>query len=128
MEFFVVGHTHNVVDQRFSVVGPVLKAAQVLETPSDFMNLIKERVRPGICRDLQVEIMQATHDWKAFFEHLGVAISGLTSTFQGEEVCHVWRCVRRVDISRYSKAVEAEWNITVPEDWGHIRDAQPAVG
>ena len=38
-EYFVVGHTHCKVDQRFSIIAGKLSASETLETPDDFLNL-----------------------------------------------------------------------------------------
>jgi hypothetical protein len=39
--FFTVGHTHNGVDQRFSIIGGELIKSEVLETPDDFLDVIQ---------------------------------------------------------------------------------------
>ena len=36
LAFFRVGHTHNRLDQRFSVIGSILSRAKDLQTPGDY--------------------------------------------------------------------------------------------
>ena len=44
--FFKVGHTHNIVDQRWSEVNPTLKTGGTLEDPRAFRECIQEKVTP----------------------------------------------------------------------------------
>ncbi len=52
------------------------------------------------------------HDWHKFFEPLKIHISGLTSTKNDPQACHVWRLIRRTDLNLYGTGV----HVDVPED------------
>jgi hypothetical protein len=56
-EFFTVGHTHNLVDQRFACVGKILSQSPVLQAPSDFLSAIENQLAPTSGRDLHVEML-----------------------------------------------------------------------
>ena len=115
-EFFMVGHMHNIVDQRFSIVGTALREAPILQTPEEFLETITDKVKPGLGREVRTEMMLGVHDWKAFFAHLELHVGGLTSTFEGEETCHAWRVIRRSDLPTYTKSDDSTWEIEVPEE------------
>ena len=114
--FELRGHTHNLVDQRFAVVGQVLKRSPVLENLEDFAAAVREDVTPKAGRDLRVEVMEGSHDWASFFAPINTAISGLVSTKLEPEACHAWRMIRREDMNTYTGS--ARWEIEVPEDCG----------
>ena len=53
----MVGHTHNKLDQRFSVVGGGLARQTCLQTPGDFMTVIQQLVHPlGACELLVAKV------------------------------------------------------------------------
>lgn len=114
--FFIVGHTHNRVDQRFSVIGGALKKSPQLQTPQDFLDVIKNELKAGRNAKIHTEHIDAVHDWKAFFQPLGITISGIVSTATDPVVNHAWRLVRRGDLVDYSKAGQDGWAVEVPED------------
>ena len=118
-EFFQVGHTHNGVDQRLSVMGPCLKHASTLETPTEFKELLAEKYRPSKGRSLHFEILSGTWDYGEYFSHLGVNISGLVSTAAEATTNHAWRICRRADLENYSHGNNEEaWRVDVAfEDW-----------
>ena len=69
----------------------------------DFRERILQIVPTGR-REIHVEILQSTWDWKAFFEPLTVSCKGLTITEQEECVSHGFRFMRRSDMSEYKGA------------------------
>jgi len=113
--FFTVGHTHNLVDQRFSILGTSLSNSPVLETPTDFLRVIKQHLKPGRHRTLvHTEVLDGIYNWKQFWEPLGISIAGVAPTHWDPIVNHVWRVVRRGDLVQYEK--KDDWEIVVPED------------
>lgn len=115
-DFFEVGHTHNVCDQRFSVLAPRLSRSPVLECPEEFADVIRNQVEPTGGRELLVEIIEGAHNWNAYFENMNVSIAGLTTTQKERQVNHSWRIVRRVDVDLYHKASSKDWAVDeVPE-------------
>ena len=117
-EFNMVGHTHNIVDQRFSVAGTTLREAHELEAPSQFMSLIQEKIIPRQGRQIHVEEIDAVHAWTSWFASLGIRIGGLTPAMENPEKCHAWRLVRRGDLPGYTIADGARdtWAIEVPQE------------
>eukprot|EP00959_Pyramimonas_sp_CCMP1952_P022310 469521-Pyramimonas_sp.AAC.1 len=71
-------------------------------------------------RRLNVEIVNATHNWDEFFGDLGFTISGITTTKNQKLSNHSWRLIRREDISDYQTGPE-DWKIMCPcsewENW-----------
>ncbi|CAL1146424.1 unnamed protein product [Cladocopium goreaui] len=99
-QFMVTGHTKNELDQRFSSVATILNKAGTLETPLQFANYMTHHVKPAMATEMQVEVLDATRDWQAFFEHLSMHVQGLTATHLQPDSNHVWRFVLRQQIDR----------------------------
>lgn len=100
-EFFQVGHTHNLVDQRFSIINPALKRTKCLETPDDFLDLILSSITPTGNREIHVEKIDAVHNWADWFGEIEATLSGITITQREHDVTHSWRVVRRSDLPLY---------------------------
>ena len=93
-----VGHSHNKLDQRFSVVGGVLSRQTCLQTPEDFMTVIQQHVHPAGGRELYVTKLEEVWDWQDFFEPAGMMWKGIAASHTAPDVCHSKRFVRRQDI------------------------------
>lgn len=90
LHFFMVGHTHTDVDQRFSVVGPVIAEATELETPADFAAVIRRRYKPLDGHELHVQVLEAIRNWKAWLINYGEVLGGHT----GKGSAHAFKFVR----------------------------------
>ena len=115
-----VGHTHGPLDQRFSVVTTGLAQAKVLEHPEDFVlqhklasayvffwslshvtrqqdfvQVIKQTVRPSRGRELVVDVLMGAWDFKMYYHGLDLHIAGLVSGPRHVQTIHSWRIVRR---------------------------------
>lgn len=90
VNFFEVGHTHLDLDQRFSVVGPVIASAEELETPTDFANRISYQYQPLAGHSLHVEVMESIRDWKLWLTNFSEDISGHT----GKTSAHSFKLIR----------------------------------
>jgi hypothetical protein len=107
-----VGHTHNKQDQRFSVVATILKCAVVLQTPEDFIHTISQNVNPPGNRQLVVSKLEASYDWRPFFEPLAMNVTGIAASVPNPDVCHSKRFILRADLDKLlPKGTEVE----VPE-------------
>ena len=95
LEFMEVGHTHVDLDQRFSVLGPIIAAASELETPEDFGMLIRTKYAPLKGHELHVRLMTAVRDWKAWTHPIGEHFGGHT----GKGSAHAFRFVRYKHLS-----------------------------
>ena len=113
--FFEVGHTHNVVDQRFSSITRLLRRCQSLQTPGAFADEVQRQLQPTCNREVVVEQLPGAHAWHEFFDHLGVGVSGLTSTALQPHANRCLRLVRRGDLHVFRKSSEADWEVEVPE-------------
>jgi len=110
-----VGHTHNKQDQRFSVVATILKGAAVLQTPEDFIDTISKNVNPPGNRQLVVSKLNASYDWRPFFEPLAMSVTGIAASVPNPDVCHSKRFILRADLDKLlPKGTEVE----VPEIFG----------
>ena len=123
--FYIVGHTHCEVDQRFPSVITALCRESVLETPEegsaackqvlsvlcvgactlsctrmqDFAQRVRDHVQPARGRELVVEVCTGFHAWDDFMAPLDVAMGGLTIQVAGESVNHAFRLLRREDLA-----------------------------
>jgi hypothetical protein len=109
-----VGHTHNKLDQRFSVVANILAMQQVLQTPEDFLTVIQQHVHPAGGRELLVKKLEAAWDWQAFFAVANVALSGIAASHTQPFVCHSKRFVRRQDVPMLSLTLPDDYSMVVP--------------
>ena len=119
-----MGHTHSLIDQRFSIIAGILVRAKTLETPEDRgpwrvgdartktpigrpQDFINEIARNYHCHDvLIVEKINEIWNFKKFFEPLGIVFSGLVPTVVEPSVCHSWRFVTRVELFRARAAAD----------------------
>ncbi len=108
--FFLVGHTHMKLDQRFSVAATKLASAPVLQTPTAFATHIEQHVRFQRGRlTTSMELNKGAWNWQEWLKPLGVKMSGLTPSVNEPDVCHCWRFVRRADLKEYvSPTVESQ--------------------
>ncbi len=107
----VVGHTHNKLDQRFSVVAAVLARERCLQTPEDFMAVIQQHVHPHGGRVLKVNKVESSWDWQEFFEPLLLSYSGIAASHTIPDVCHSKRFVTRRELPTLNLG---SWNLQVP--------------
>ena len=72
-----------------------ISRAPILEDPEEFKAWIIDHVTPCGGRELSVEILQGTYDFKSWLPKLDVHIVGLASTRLELMANHVWRIVSR---------------------------------
>ena len=60
---FRVGHTHNNHDQRLSVVNTALTQADLLQTPTDFEEVVEDNVIATQHRPAHMEMVATTRGW-----------------------------------------------------------------
>ena len=98
LTFFRVGHSHGAPDQRFAEVRHHLFSENVLQTPGDFMNAIKNVKLRGNRK------LDSVFDFNSFFELLQINVSGHTSTRaklrQWQHPAHVFHLVSRGQLHR----------------------------
>ena len=90
VDFFMVGHTHCNIDQRFSIVGPILASASELETPEDFAHCIRRKHRALDGHELIVEVVRGVRDWKSALDKFGTNVCGHT----GKGSAHSFRWLK----------------------------------
>ena len=126
-EFGQVGHTHNLQDQRFSIINRELGKAQILENPDDCLDCIRAAIPPTTAEGghLYCEHVMGLWDWQRFLEPLALSASGVAIKHHGEAVNHSFRIVSRSEL-RCLKVhdKEYEWPVDVCEELESV-DAQP---
>jgi hypothetical protein len=109
-----VGHTHNKLDQRFSVVAALLKRQGVLQTPEDFMTVIQQYIHPGGNRQLVVGKIEASWNWQKWWEPLGLTLKDIAATHNAPDMGHSKRFVARKDLPLLGLKLLPEWVEVVP--------------
>ena len=92
------GHTHDGLDQRFSVGATVLSNEPLLEDPEAFKQSLLAGVVPCRGRELFVEVLDGIWDWQKFFEPLEISYSGIAASQHHLDVCHSKRFLSRRDV------------------------------
>ena len=72
----------------------------MMGTVEDFRQRLSE-IQPTGGRELRVEIVNASWNWKSFFEGNGTAYSGLTIQESMESVMHSFRFMKRSSLVDY---------------------------
>ena len=119
-----VGHTHNKLDQRFSVVAAILKGCQVLQTPEDFLHAISQKVHPPGGRRLVVTKLDACYDWRPFFDPLAINVTGIAASVPNPDVCHCKRFILRADLDRL---LPRGTEVDIPEVFARVPPDQSDV-
>ena len=98
---FRVGHTHNKLDQRHGTAATTISNEKLLECPEDFKACLDRKVRAPRGRSQNVQIIEATINWKAHYSGLPM-LAGHTQTAgktaAGLEAAHSFRFMRRADV------------------------------
>ena len=122
--FYKKGHTQNDCHKGFNDVAEILSAARTLETIDDFMALLAEKMVPRRGRQLHVEKIDATYDWKSYLMWLNVSMKGLAKTADCRDVVHSFRFVKRRDLELYQQ--KCVWDVNVDESPFPARDTHHA--
>lgn len=130
---FRVGHSHGLNDQRFAECREVLSSSPVLEDPSAFVDVLQQGVKPRDRRELDVQLLHATADWKSFFETIDLQTSGHTQTHgksaAHKEAVHVFTFASRAETQRGSDGIQiAESYLLPPHDKDIILKCQLYLG
>ena len=117
LSMFRRGHSHSKIDQRFSEVRGSLSRAKLLESPDCFQAAIAQGVRARDRRQLHVEVVYGSHDWRKFLEeHMGSSVSGHVQTSKmtknNMQACHYFEFCQR----RHLQA-ERHGSIQQPDDF-----------
>ncbi len=105
------GHSHDPLDQRFSVISANLSRCKVLQTPEDFVNTIRKTVHHVRGRKVFADILPGTWDWKGFFDSLGLKASGIGASAAHPDVCFSKRFLQLRDLPKLSLP---GWELEVP--------------
>ena len=99
VQYLQTGHTHNEQDQRFSSVSTLLSRAPILEDPSEFADWIRAHLQPVGGRQIHVEVLQGTFDFRSWYLPLNLSLLGYTSVVI--VCCMVLSCVAFTYIMLY---------------------------
>ena len=95
LAMFRVGHTHNRLDQRFSVIGSLLARVKCLQTPEEYVSHLQEHYRSARGVPVLIEQVGDSYLWRNFFAPLDRHFAGVTGTRSTADAAHVFRVVRR---------------------------------
>ena len=132
MALFAVGHTHNRLDQRFSVIGSLLSRAKNLETPQDYISHLQLNYKSARGVPVFIEEIEQAHHWRKFFAPLQTHFAGVTGSQSTSDAAHVFRVVRRDMVNLC--APEVDWHeegfphdpILLAKHWLHSKQlSQP---
>lgn len=99
-------HTHNELDQRFSTMACCIKQAEVLEDIQDLVDYLRAHMSAACGRDLIIEEISNTMDFKSWFGDVNLHMQGLTSTHLEPQVNHLWRFLPRYGLPTDSEEIE----------------------
>ena len=77
----------------FSVLGWVLATSPVLQTPSEFVDVLRRKLQTPRPHNsaLRVDVLDSARNWHVFLGHLRLSFTGFTS----RHAAHAVRFVRR---------------------------------
>ncbi|CAK9057168.1 unnamed protein product [Durusdinium trenchii] len=80
----------------------------------DFVSVIKANVTPCKGRELVVELLPGSHNWKEFYEQYSLNIAGLVPNPHVKDksqmtVNHCWRFIKRSDLPLYDDKCGDSW-------------------
>ena len=105
------GHSHDPLDQRFSVIAANLSRCKVLQSPEDFVITIRQTQKPVRGRKVFVDILHGAWDWKAFFEPLALNATGIAASAAHPPVCFSKRFLQLRDLPKLNLP---GWELDVP--------------
>ena len=97
-QYLQCDHTHNELDQRFSTMSSKISKADHLEDPGDLVQYLKDNMTAAAGRDLVVEFLPNTWNFKDWMAGYGLHVQGLTATHCEPYANHVWRFAKRLMI------------------------------
>jgi len=103
LNFLMVGHTHEDVDQLFGLVCATVVHRQKWETVDDLAQHLKVAVGPHICNkgeDVRVIRLEAVRDFKSWLAPQGVKVSGSFRNRDGIETPHSFIYKRRGNLNK----------------------------
>ncbi|CAK8991031.1 unnamed protein product [Durusdinium trenchii] len=108
--FGQVGHTHGPIDQRLGQAAATFSKQACIESPEDFVDLLKNQFSPIRNRTLKVELLPGSLDMKKYLSQYTVEIGGLvTSHHDPADANHCWRFIRRSDLPVYDDQTGESW-------------------
>ena len=70
MAFCRVGHTHNLLDQRFGILGAKLARAPSMQSLDEYVSFVHENYVPANGVKLVVEAVHSIRHWREFVSPL----------------------------------------------------------
>ncbi len=151
INYFRVGHTHSLVDQRLGVLVGKLARAAVLQNPQDsalwvpqrvwgargngkgtrglprrpkeFKEYLEQHCKGAGGRQAKVEIINGLYNFVDHFDNMGIKVSGLAATHWEPATNHSWRIMRRVDLPKLDQLDLAAQVPSCFEEPEHALDA-----
>ena len=82
------GHTHDSLDQRFSVAATAVVDTVRIEDPDALVEVFKYSIAPCRGRELIVKRLHGTYDWASYFDQLAINVGGIAASKYTPYVCH----------------------------------------
>ena len=105
------GHSHDPQDQRFSIIAAKLAQCKVLQSPDDFVWIIRRGLNPIRGRPVFADILHGTWDWQQFFEDLGFNASHIAASYHHPNVCFSKRFLQFRELPKLNLL---GWELEVP--------------
>ena len=119
------GHSHDALDQRFSIIAAHLAECKVLQEPMDVVRNIRQKTNPIRGRKVGADILSETWNWEEFFAPLQVKMSGIAASPAHPDVCFSKRVLALADLPELRLP---DWELEVPEMFRHLeRDPRDIV-
>ena len=96
-----VGHTHNGTDQRFGTMSSIISRNKILQSPEEFMAVVRDHMHGVRNRKLCLRRIHSTWDFQKFMLPMNTGLVGLNPTMNMPWVAHCFRFVRRQDLELY---------------------------
>lgn len=120
VQYLQCDHTHNELDQRFSTMASKIRKADYLQDPDDLVQLLQGNMTAAAGRELVVEALPNTWNFKDWMVGYDLHAKGLTATHLEPYANHLWRFTKRYMMDIEDKDIQIfhpDW-----QDQAHPQD------
>ena len=107
LNFLMVGHTHEDIDQLFSLICQYVVRRRRWQTPEEFMRLVQESLAQKVAEKGEVLVvrgLRCIRDYCKWLEPQRITIFGCWGNRDGFEAPHSFTFKRRMDLSAHEHA------------------------
>lgn len=120
VQYLQCDHTHNELDQRFSTMASKIRKADYLQDPDDLVQFLQGNMTAAAGRELVVEALPNTWNFKDWMVGYDLHAKGLTATHLEPYANHLWRFTKRYMMDIEDKDIQIfhpDW-----QDQAHPQD------